>query len=122
MYADTDALLIEFRDEDVIANADQSRIDAAINFATDMIDEYLREQYALPLVSPSKKLVGIACDIARYRLYEDQPTDLVVLRYDQALSYLRDVARGLVKLDIGDTAPVPLAYTAPEQVFTRLVW
>lgn len=110
-------------DRDRAGSEDRSVIQQALDFADDLIDGYLRERYSLPLPSVPKNLIGVACDIARYRLYQDQPTELVIMRYDAALNWLKDVARGLVGLDLGETfEESPIAYSTRTQKFTRLVW
>jgi phage gp36-like protein len=67
-------------------------------------------------------LIGVACDIARYRYYQDQPTELVITRYEQAVGWLKDVAHGLVDLLLEDEPHTPVSYSQPTRVFTRLVW
>lgn len=108
--------------EQLIATAETDAIDKAIAFAQAHIDGYLRERYTVPLALPPQNIVDMACDIARYRLYEDQPTQNVQDRYDVACFYLKDVARGLVTLAIDEPFEVRVAYSTPSQVFTRLVW
>lgn len=109
------------RDRDGIE--DNGVADDGIAFANDLIDGYLRERYSLPISSVPRNLVGVACDIARYRYYQDQPTDLVVMRYQAALDWLRDVSKGIVNIEIIDD-PISnfIASSTPGQVFTRLVW
>jgi len=94
----------------------------AIAFADTHIDGYLREQYTVPLNNCPANLKGMACDFARYRLYQDQPTQLVQNRYDVGCFYLKDVARGLVQLDVDDGQTAAIAYSQPASIFTRLVW
>jgi len=123
-------LVIEFGEDEVIAISDRDRdgtadsgvIADAIAFAETHIDGYLREQYSVPLAVCPANLKGMACDFARYRLYQDQPTQLVQNRYDVGCFYLKDVARGLVQLAISDEQAVSIAYSQPTSIFTRLVW
>jgi len=116
--------LEQVADRDRDGMADEGVIDDCTLFADDLIDGYLRERYALPLASVPRNLVGVACDIARYRLYQAQPTDLVVHRYEAAIQWLRDVADGRVGLDVSASTsdPPKLAYSTPAAVFTDLVW
>lgn len=132
-YATYDDLLANFGEREIESVTDRDRdgvsddgvVEDGLSFADDMIDGYLRGRYSLPLAVTNRNLVGIACDIARYRYYQDQPTDLVVARYEQAVDWLRDVARGLI--DVLPPAeeiesPTHLAHSTPSAVFTRLVW
>lgn len=119
-FGENEVLQLSDRDRDGLP--DNGVIEEAISFADSHIDGYLREQYAVPLANPPRNLVGMACDFARYRLYQDQPTDLVQSRYDVGCFWLKDVARGLVQLDVVDPTVAPIAYTTKTPVFTRLVW
>lgn len=70
----------------------------AIADATAEIDGYLAGRYALPLANIPELLRLYACDIARYRLFEDGAYEQVVDRYNNALRFLRDVAAGRMQL------------------------
>lgn len=130
-YCSYNDLVLAFGENEVVNMLDRDRdgseddgvADDGIAFASDLIDGYLRERYSLPISSVPRNLVGVACDIARYRYYQDQPTDLVVMRYQAALDWLRDVSKGIVNIEIIDE-PISnfIASSTPEQVFTRLVW
>lgn len=132
-YCTYNDLLLNFGEQELTHVADRDRdgvadtgvFDDGIAFATDLIDGYLRNRYALPLSTVPHNLVGIACDIARYRFYQDQPTELVVLRYDAAIKWLRDIADGRVGLDVATTVEsgnAQIAASTPAAIFTRLVW
>jgi len=114
--------MLQLTDRDRDGASDPLVIEDAIAFADSHIDSYLREQYEVPLALLPANLKGMACDFARYRLYQDQPTELVQNRYDVGCFYLKDVARGLVNLDTGSGSASLIAYSQPAQVFTRLVW
>jgi len=66
------------------------------------IDGYLAGRYALPLATVPTALVRVACDVARYRLYDDGITDVVRQRYEDATSFLKRISSGDVIL--GDQA------------------
>ena len=132
-YATYTDLTNQFSDAEMTAVSDRTRtgnenmavIAEAIQYADDLIDGYLRNRYTLPLVVVPNSLVGVACDIARYRLYHEQPTELIVQRYEMALVWLKDIARGMFSLDVG-TADAELStsmsYSTPARIFTSLVW
>lgn len=123
-------LVISFGEDEILQLSDRDRdgivdsgvIEDAIAFADSHIDSYLREHYSIPLASLPANLKGMACDFARYRLYQDHPTELVQNRYDVGCFYLKDVARGLVQLDVGTNHESLMAYSKPKSIFTRLVW
>lgn len=131
-YATYNTLLAEFGEEEVLQLLDRDRdgqadtgvLQEALTFADAHLDGYLRERYTLPLATIPGNLIGIACDVVRYRLYQGQPTPLVKERYDLAIQFLRDIAKGLVTLDVdSETAQETLvAYSTPTTVFTRLEW
>lgn len=127
-YCTYDDLVNAFGQEEILQLTDRDRngrqdddvMEEAQAFAESLVDGYLRERYSVPLLIPPKNLVGIVCDIVRYRLYNKDPTELVVIRYEAAIQWLKDVARGLVRLDISDPVVSTLAYSIPVAVFTRI--
>jgi phage gp36-like protein len=129
-YCTYDDLVLAFGENEVVSLSDRDRdglpddgvLEEAIAFADSHIDGYLRERYDVPLANCPSNIKGFACDFARYRLYQDQPTDLVQERYNVGCFFLKDVARGMVQLNTSDTYDTHIAYSQPEAVFTRLVW
>ena len=77
-------------------------IQDAIQDATEEINGYIGGRYALPLPNVPSNLERMACDIARYRLYFQQPTEEVRQRYDDAISFLKLVANNKAHLQIQD--------------------
>jgi phage gp36-like protein len=82
------------------------------------IDGYLATRYTLPLASTPPVLNRLACDLARYRLYDDGVPETVRLRYQDAVSLLKRMASGEVQL-AGIAAPVAAAGGAGNAVATR---
>lgn len=129
-YLTDDIMVREFGETEIAQLADRNRdgypddevLEGAYAFADQMINDYLRARYTVPIDPAPGNLVGYAADIARYRLYEGQPTEIVQLRYDAALQWLRDVAKGLSELEVVELDQANLAYSLPEPRFTRLVW
>ncbi|MBS0370756.1 MAG: DUF1320 domain-containing protein [Proteobacteria bacterium] len=100
-----------------------SVLDRAIADADAEIDGYVGARYALPLPDPVPPvLVPIACDIARYRLFDDSVTDVVRQRYEDAIARLKDIAAGRLSLGIDpaqvEAAQVGVRVRAPAQVFS----
>lgn len=111
-YATPAQLVARFSEREAIALSDRTgtgEVDEAqlvaggLQPASEEIDSYLGRRYALPLAvggvpmaSPPAMLVGICCDIARYRLTgtEVQETDAIRRRYNDALKALQLLADG----------------------------
>lgn len=90
---------------------DEEQINAAIRFADDLVKSYVSKRFPIvtsltPETSPDL-LQGYVSDIVRYRLRSrtgdrNTVTEEVQRRYDAAMSWLKDVARGTVNVDFGD--------------------
>lgn len=132
-YAVQQDLIDRFGEEELIQLTDRAdppaeAIDAtvvarALTDADDAINAALAVRYSLPLASVPKILIGYACDIARYRLYEDRVTEAVQRRFDDAMKFLRAVGKGEVSLGLDGAAAVPAqsggpASDAGDRVFT----
>jgi phage gp36-like protein len=76
-------------------------LNAAIADADAEIDGYLVAYVPLAIIPAN--LVRIACDIARYYLYDDLVTDQVRARYKDGVAYLMKVAEGKISIgpDVG---------------------
>ena len=104
---------------------DETVLNAALAAASSEIDGYVGAVAKLPLASVPDNLRGLACVITRYRLSTDQSQGRVRQDYEDAVTTLRDIARGLIKLDVPDGGPAPepapaakvLGKSAP-QIFT----
>lgn len=91
--------------EQAAATAALAIVNRALTDAGDAIDGYLAGRHAVPLANPTQAIARIACDMARYFLFDDQATDTVQRRYDMAVQYCRDVAAGKVSLGPTNVAP-----------------
>lgn len=116
-YASKQAMIDRFNEVELKQLTDRSgAVDAiddtvlnrALTDADAEVDGYLVGRYPLPLATTPQILVGMACDIARYRLYEDRPTEHVRQRYDDAIKYLEKVSQGKISLGL-DSAQQPTA-------------
>lgn len=75
-------------------------IEEALQDASEEIDSYIAVKYVLPLPSTPSTLKRIACNIARYRLYFQQPTEEVENRYKAEIDFLKRIADGKATLNI----------------------
>lgn len=104
MYATREDLEVRFGAAE-IANLEamQSNPDAvseALQDASEEIDSYVAVAYDLPLPSTPSTLKRVACNITRYRLYFQQPTEEVEKRYESEVSYLKRIADRKAVLNI----------------------
>lgn len=100
--------LIQLTDDDGLDVINSDILNAAIEDAEAEINGYL-SKYALPLATVPSVLVRKSCDIARYFLYDDAATEEVEKRFDKAVAFLLNVARGVISLgpdSQGDVAEV----------------
>lgn len=82
---------------------DATKVSTAIDDAGNEIDIYIVSGgYSLPLANVPAVITGYASDIARYRLYDDDATEQVTKRYEQAIKFMKAVAKGEIKLSAND--------------------
>lgn len=103
MYATESDLVARFGDE--INNlklmvTNPKFVEDAIQDATEEINGHIGGRYPLPLPNVPSNLKRMACDIARYRLYFQQPTEEVRKRYEDAIAFLKRVADNKAHLQI----------------------
>lgn len=118
MYAIRDDLIERFSEFEM-AELESMHIDGllatanALQDATEKMNSYLSVRYKVPL-NKTQHLKLICCNIARYLLYKNQPTDEVEARYKEAIKWLQDVAAGKANITFAE----PL--TAKEQDATYI--
>lgn len=110
--------LIQLTDRDNVLNAiDADVLAGALLDADSEINTYLQPRYTLPLANVPRVLVNIACDIARYRLYDDRSTEQVTRRYEDAVKLLTKIGKGEVGLGL-DVVSQPVAVSGGPQATT----
>lgn len=104
MYATRNDLEARFGEEEVqeleMMQSVGNSIEEAIQDASEEIDSYIAVRYTLPLPSIPSTLKRVACNIARYRLYFQQPIEEVENRYKAEIDFLKRVADGKAVLNI----------------------
>ncbi|WP_237673583.1 gp436 family protein [Vreelandella profundi] len=99
-----DEILAIARDDTGMA-IDTAVVERACEDASGEIDGYVSAAgYPVPLSPVPRILIANACDIARYRLYDEHASDQVQKRYDDAVKFLKSVSRGEVRLGISTGA------------------
>lgn len=116
--------IAQLLDRDNNGSEDTGVLDTALADSDAEINGYLQGGgYTLPLSEVPDMVKAIACDIARYRLWDYRAPEEVRKRYEAAIGRLRDIAKGVIKLPLADGTPVEQAGGAPvyeevERVFT----
>ena len=75
-------------------------VQVALQDAEEEINGYIGSRYSLPLASAPSNLKRIACDIARYRLYTEEPLEHITKLYEEAVNFLKLVATNKAHLQI----------------------
>lgn len=104
MYATRDDLVARFGAREVEAlekNLTPSEsVNTACKDASDIADGYIATNYTVPLVTPPTNIKIYVCDIARYLLFKQKPSETVEKRYEDAIAYFKLLAQGKVKLQV----------------------
>lgn len=98
-----EAELIQLTDRANTGSIDDSVLNDALQDADDEINARLASRYTLPLASTPRVLTRIAADIARYYLFDDQATEQVRKRFEDAQKFLAGVASGAVSIGLDGT-------------------
>lgn len=77
-------------------------VQVALQDAEEEINGYIGSRYPLPLANVPSNLKRIACDIARYRLYTEDPLEHITKLYDDAIAFLKRVQDKKADLQILD--------------------
>lgn len=91
-----------------------ANVEAALDDASDLIDSYIGGRYTLPLSSTPRVLVRICCDIARYMLDRYNPREDVRQRYEDAIRWLEQVAKGVLSLGLDEAGAEPPTAGSPQ--------
>ncbi|MBI9092298.1 MAG: DUF1320 domain-containing protein [Desulfobacterium sp.] len=102
------------------------KVDSAIKDADALIDSYLVRQYSVPMDSVPDMVKKLSVDIAVYNIYSrrGRTSDTVEKRYNDAVKFLKDVARGDAGIIGATTAPAEMrndavAITTSPRIFSR---
>ena len=104
-----EAELIQLTDRNQLGLIDGQVTDRAIGDASAEIDGYLAGRYDLPLMETPQTLVRMACDVARYYLFDDRAPEQIKTRYDNAIRYLNAVAKGDINIGVSAAGDAPAA-------------
>lgn len=112
-----EAELVQLTDPMGAGVADAAVIAVALTDADQVINGYVAARYAVPLAPVPDLVRRWACDLARYFLHSAGVPELVEKNYLAAVAGLKDVAKGIVRLEAAGLS----ATTAPADDFGALV-
>lgn len=103
---------------------DVAVVAAALSAATRKINSYIGRRYGLPEQDVPGVLVDVCCDMARFYLHKDGPTEAINNAHKEALNFLSDVSRGIAELSIAGKEIAADTTGAPQtngsvQIFTK---
>lgn len=113
----SEAQLVALTDDAGTGLADEAIIAKALEDAAGKMDAYLGSRHKVPMSPVPDALPQVAADIAVYLLSRrrgSEPPKAIVKNYDDAILFLKDVARGLVSLGAQDPEGSPQPAEAPE--------
>jgi len=121
-----EAELVRLTDDASAGTVDADVVAAAIAGAEAEIDSYVGRRHTVPLSPVPPVVRDRAVDIAVYRLYKRRrkANDDVRKSYEDALAWLKDVAKGLVSLGVDDPDATPSpthrpSIDGPDRIFDR---
>lgn len=98
-------------------------VQRALQDADDTINGYLSTRYTMPLAPVPAVLARVACELARFYLYDDQVTDLIKDRHAANMKWLAEVSKGTVSLGADAVSGVqPTSSAGAELVSGETVW
>lgn len=98
-------------------------VQRALQDADDTINGYISARYTLPVSPVPAVLERVACEMARFYLYDDQVTDLIKDRHAANIKWLGEVSKGTVSLGADAASGVqPVSSSGAELVTSTPVW
>ncbi|WP_421579125.1 gp436 family protein [Shinella sp. M31] len=118
--------ILQVADRDNDGTPDPDVVEAALGHADNVANGYLKTRYQLPLAAVPDLVRTWCVAIARYYLHRHAPPDYVVRDWKAAEQALKDMARGLIDLPVGEGEQPPASgdtgnvhVVGPDPVFTR---
>lgn len=115
--------MIRISDHTMTGVVDEAVVQTAIDDASVLMDSYLPGNVDVGL--NAQNLNRVCADIARYYLYDDTTTTTVEQRYKDAVKWLEQVAKGMVKLAVAvdpltdeDVPDTLVVFGSEERVFS----
>ncbi len=106
--------LVQLTDDEKTGQVDVTKVQAALDRATGVIDSYVRTRYQTPLQT-SNTATEICVDLTLYYLFSrraQKMRETVRQSYDDAIAILKDISTGKASLDQPVGAPTPQTSSA----------
>lgn len=104
----TESSVLQLTDDEGIAAINESRVNAAISFADELINGYLRSRYVLPLPSTPPMVRDLSVSISVYKLYDrrfaENMPESIQKKYDGAVKLLESIQKGIISLGVEQTS------------------
>jgi phage gp36-like protein len=95
----------------------------AVQDADDTINGYISARYTLPIAPVPPGLARVACDLARFYLYDDQVSEPIKDRHTAGMKWLADVSAGKVALGAeAESGVQPVSSAGAELITGETVW
>ena len=123
----TDIDSISLTDDGDIGELDVAIINNNILIAGSIVDAFIGKRYRLPLAVVPQIVKSAVMDIVVYKLCSRgvfAPSDTRIKAYDDAISLLKDIAKGVAVLDLDTGTEVVSSFsssnaTSDNRVFTK---
>jgi phage gp36-like protein len=112
-----EARVVQLADLDGDGVADEAVVEAAIDKADELIDAYLRSRYIVPFTTVPGVVRDLSVDLALYFLHQARRETIGERdrrSYDDAVTFLKNVSRGLAGIDLGDGAEGATEHNLPQ--------
>lgn len=107
-YGNNEMISLTNPDDPAAVAINATTMQGALDDASAEIDGYLQARYTLPLAVIPPVLVQICRQIARYMLYDQVAPEEIRNRYNDAVKWLNNLAKGIVNLGVESaTGPNP---------------
>ncbi len=100
--------LLQLTDDEGLGAVNQTRVDEAVAQADAEIDSCIGGRYGVPLSTVPGVVKKLSVDIAIYNLYSRRVEEMPEVRKDRhrnAVSQLKDIAKGTVSLGVAELPP-----------------
>lgn len=115
--------LSSYTDEERAATlAALALVERTLQDARQTIDAYVGGRYQLPLTQAPEVLERIACQLARYSLYDDRATEQIKVLRDDSIKFLEQIAMGRIQLGVTALNAAPASAMGAEVVSVGTVF
>jgi phage gp36-like protein len=118
----TQAELVQLTDDNNTQQVNEATVNAALEEASGRVESYCRSRYVTPL-QPSDDVKGMTLDIAVYLLFSRRrnfkSSETVRTRYEDAITFLKDISAGRASLDQPATQALPQSSSAGPEISER---